>query len=343
MTSARVERRLGRVAVVGEDGTEVGECERFLERLRVRGLSACTVEAYAYDLVLIYRWLSATDLTLTDVAADELHRFLAWERGRSSQPKSINRRLHTLRLFYRFVHGRELPGGVERCGRIRSSRRDRDLGLQVVRRASTRQLRVKEARKVVEPLTIEQVRELLSCLKRYRDLCIAHAMLLCGLRSGEVLLLRLGDLDFEDRRVRVNGKGNRERSIPLPALLIDLLRRYVSLERPRRCATDRLFVVLQGQRRGQAMTRAALRRIFRSRRKRARLANANPHRLRHTFGADMARSGVRLPILQRMMGHAYAETTLQYVNVSLTDVAAEFHRAIKVLETRYGPTLGDTP
>ena len=343
MTGARVERQLGQVAVVDEDGAEVVECGRFLERLRVRGLSPCTVEAYAYDLVLIHRWLSAANLTLAEMTTEDLHEFLAWERGRSSQPKSINRRLHTLRLFYRFVNGRELPGGVERYGHLRPFRRDRDLGLQVLRRAPTRQLRVKEARKVVEPLTVEQVHELLSSLKRYRDLCIAHAMLLCGLRSGEVLRLRLMDLDFEDQRIRVIGKGNKERSIPLPALLIDLLHRYLSLERPRRCAADRIFVVLQGRRRGQPMTRAALRRIFRSRRKRARLANANPHRLRHTFGADMARSGVRLPILQRMMGHAYAETTLQYVNVSLADVAAEFHRAVKSLEARYGPALGGAP
>ena len=49
----------------------------------------------------------------------------------------------------------------------------------------------------------------------------------------------------------------------------------------------------------------------------------------------MARSGVRLPILQRMMGHAFAETTLQYVNVSLADVAAEFHRAVAVIQSRY--------
>ena len=98
---------------------------------------------------------------------------------------------------------------------------------------------------------------------------------------------------------------------------------------------DRLFVVLQGKRRGQPMTRAALRRIFRTRRQQKSLKNANPHRLRHTFGTDMARSGVRLPILQRMMGHAYAETTLQYVSVSLADVAAEFNRAMQVLEARY--------
>ena len=173
--------------------------------------------------MLIQRWLSAASLTLAKMTTEELHRFLAWERGRSSQPKSINRRLHTLRLFYRFVNGAELPGGVEQCGHLRA-RRDRELGLQVLRRAPTRQLRVKEARKVVEPLTVEQVRALLSSLRRDRDLCIAHVMLLCGLRSGEALGLRLADLDFEDRRVRVIGRVNKERSIPLPSLLIDRCR-----------------------------------------------------------------------------------------------------------------------
>jgi integrase/recombinase XerC len=110
----------------------------------------------------------------------------------------------------------------------------------------------------------------------------------------------------------------------------------LTLERPQGCATDHAFVVLQGKRRGHPMTRATLRRVFRTRRRRPALTNANPHRLRHTFGTDMARSGVRLPILQRMMGHAYAETTLRYVNVSLADVAVEFHRAVAALESRYG-------
>jgi integrase len=160
-------------------------------------------------------------------------------------------------------------------------------------------------------------------------------MLLGGLRSQEVLLLRLGDIDYANRRIRVHGKGNKERLVPLPKMLVDLLGQYFDLERPLRCTSEIAFVVLQGTRRALPMTRAALRRVFRTRRTRPTLANANPHRLRHTFGTDMARSGVRLPILQKMMGHAYAETTLQYINVSMVDVASEFHRAIETIEARY--------
>lgn len=335
MSGWHVERADGRTAVVDDAGKADVDVARFLDRLEVRGLSPHTVEAYAFDLAIALRWMDEARVKLTDLRGDDLHKFIAWERGRASQPKSINRRLNTLRLFFRFVVGLDMSGGTVAAQPYRATRKDFELGLQRIARPSTKQLRVKESRAVVEPLTIDQVRELLVSLPRYRDLCIAHAMLLCGLRSTEVLLLRLGDIDFEDRRIRVRGKGSKERMVPLPALLIDLLRRYLALERPR-TAVESCFVVLQGRRRGQPMTRAALRKVFRTRRQQKGLSNANPHRLRHTFGTDMARTGVRLPILQKMMGHAFPETTLQYVNVSMADVAAEFHRAVTALEARYG-------
>jgi integrase len=83
------------------------------------------------------------------------------------------------------------------------------------------------------------------------------------------------------------------------------------------------------------MTPAGLRNLFRHRRRRSSLRVANPHRFRHTFGSDMARAGVRLPILQRMMGHADMKTTMQYIELSLVDVANEYERAIATLERRY--------
>lgn len=328
-----VERKEGSVVVVGPDGTEDAACGTFLDRLLLRGLSLHTVEAYAYDLVLMKRWLEASRLQLADMNSGHLHEFLAWERGRDSSPKSINRRLHTLRLFFRHVNERELPGAsVPRRGA--RSHRDRELGLQRIPVRDSRVVRVKEARTIVEPLTVDQVNELLRSLRRYRDLAIAYLMLLCGLRSQEVLNLRVADIDLEDRRLRVRGKGGKERAVPAPPLLLSVIEKYTRLERPA-VPTPQVFVILQGTKRGQPMTRAGLRKIFRTRRLRPALLNANPHRLRHTFGTDMARSGVRLPILQRMMGHAYAETTLQYVNISMVDVAAEFHRAAEKLELRY--------
>ncbi len=328
-----VEKKGGHVAVIAPDGNEDAACGTFLDRLLLRGLSLHTVEAYAYDLVLMKRWLEASRLQLTEMNSGHLHEFLAWERGRDSSPKSINRRLHTLRLFFRHVSERELPGAsVPRRG-LRSHR-DRELGLQRIAVRDSRVVRVKEPRTIVEPLTVDQVNELLHSLRRYRDLGMAYLMLLCGLRSQEVLNLRVSDIDLDDRRLRVRGKGGKERAVPAPPLLLSVIEKYTRLERPP-VPTLQVFVVLQGTKRGQAMTRAGLRKVFRTRRLRPALLNANPHRLRHTFGTDMARSGVRLSILQQMMGHVYAETTLQYVNLSMADVAAEFHRAAEKLERRY--------
>jgi integrase len=89
------------------------------------------------------------------------------------------------------------------------------------------------------------------------------------------------------------------------------------------------------------MTPEGLRNLFRFRRRRSSLQSANAHRFRHTFGTDMARAGVRLPILQRMMGHADMATTLQYIELSLVDVADAYSKAIATIEGRYrrrGPT-----
>jgi site-specific recombinase XerD len=333
MITVQLDRAHELVTVVGPDGA-LTDCARFLERLRVRGLSFATIEAYAYDLALVHRWLAETGHEHAEVDSEDVHQFIAWERGRQSHPKSINRRMHTWRLYFRFVFGHELPGGSEKRGRYRQAR-DREMGLQRLRQRSERQLRVKEPRTLVEPLSVTQVRDLLQSFRCYRDLAIAYLMLLCGLRSGEVRGLRVPSIDFCDRRVRVRGKGDKERMMPLPRLLVDIIQRYLSLERPQ-SSDDHLFLVRRGAHRGQPMTAAALRRIFRSRREaNSALANANPHRLRHTFGTDMARNGVRLPTLQRMMGHAHPETTLQYVNLSAADISAEFERAVAALEKRY--------
>jgi len=323
--------------LVCEDGP-LAEANEFLSALHVRGLSPRTIRAYAYDLLLLYRWMRSTNTVLRDLTPPDLLGFIAAQREAKAEPKSINRRLTSARLLYRFWMDRELGFGarVNLPGpHYKGPGRDHYLGIHQLRRRGARKLRVAEPRKLVEPLTPEQVRAFLRSVTRYRDLSIVHLMLLCGLRSREVLELRVGDIVFGDSRIRVRGKGERDRALPLPEVLAKIIQQYQLLERPRQCAEGRLFVVLQGKQRGRPMTVAGLRSLFRHRRRRATLTMANPHRFRHTFGADMARAGVRLPILQQMMGHADLATTMQYVRLSMADVADEFHRALTKLAGRY--------
>jgi integrase/recombinase XerD len=321
-----------------DDNGSVTEVHEFLSALQVRGLSQRTVRAYAYDLLLLYRWMRTEGLSLRELEARDLLGFIAAQRKAGAEPRSINRRLTTSWLLYRFWMNRELASGSRLSlpsAHYQGPGRDHYLGIHRLRRRGVLKLRVQEPRKLVEPLTAEQVRAFLRSLTRYRDLAIAHFMLLCGLRSCEVLGLELGDIILSDGRVRVCGKGQRDRALPLPLVLSRTLRRYLELERPRQCSQPRLFVVLQGKHRGQPMTPAGLRSLFRQRRRRRVLAIANPHRFRHTFGADMARAGVRLPVLQQMMGHTDLKTTLQYVRLSMADVADEFQRAVKKIAARY--------
>jgi len=320
------------------DGVPITEANDFLSALLVRGLSPRTVRAYAYDLLLLYRWMRTLNASLCQLTAPDLLRFIAAQRQAGAEPRSINRRLSTIRLLYRFWMAREL-GASTRVSlpgpHFKGPGRDHYLGIHKLSRHGVRKLRVSEPRKLVEPLTPEQVRGFLRSLTRYRDLAIVHFMLLCGLRSREVLELKIDDIVFGDSRVRVNGKGERQRALPLPQVLAHALRQYLQLERPRQCLEPRIFVILQGKRRGQPMTVAGLRNLFRHRRQRPMLAMANAHRFRHTFGADMARAGVRLPILQQMMGHADLKTTMLYVRLSMADVAEEFRRASSKLDGRY--------
>jgi site-specific recombinase XerD len=335
--SARVDPGLGVHQVHGSNPW-IEQANRFLAALTTRGLSPQTVRSYAFDLVIILRWLESCGLSFKKLDEAALLDFVSEQKSLGASPNSINRRLSTCRLMYRFLTDCEMPKGLNAASpgsHYRGPGRDKNLGLHVVRRPGRLKLRVKVPRTLVEPLTTEQVRSFLATLRRYRDLGLVYLMLLCGLRSREVLNIRLSDLQLDGARLRIRGKGAKERFMPLAHTVVTVLQGYLELERPPESTTSGLFVVLKGKRRGQEMTPAGLRRLFRYRRQATALSNANAHRFRHTFGTDMARAGVRLPVLQKMMGHAHAETTLLYVNLSMADIAEEYSKAAQKIQLRY--------
>jgi len=77
------------------------------------------------------------------------------------------------------------------------------------------------------------------------------------------------------------------------------------------------------------MSPAGLRSLFRHHRKSSQVPQANPHRLRHTFGADMVRAGISLPALMKLMGHSQIHTTMRYVELSAQDVWREYAKAVQ--------------
>jgi site-specific recombinase XerD len=190
---------------------------------------------------------------------------------------------------------------------------------------------VRQERRLPESLDADDVAVFLADLGTHRDRAIVLVMLLGGLRAAEVRSLRLADVDVGLRQVKVMGKGSKQRVVPVDRAFFSELTAYLRTERPRGLSTTECFVVLRGPTAGQAMTEAGLRRIFRTHRARSGATRVRPHRLRHTFGTELASAGIDLLVLRELMGHAHAETTAAYVHLAPETVAAEWARAKQVL------------
>ena len=148
-------------------------------------------------------------------------------------------------------------------------------------------------------------------------------------------------MNLLQEEIRVSGKGQRDRVLPIAPYVRRALSSYIQLERPF-TRHDLLFVTLKGPHRGYPMTVVGLRELFRYHRKRCGVGNAHPHRLRHTFAVDMVREGMALPVLMRLMGHANIEMTMRYVNLSAEDVRLEFERATRRIAGHRRGTDGNT-
>jgi integrase/recombinase XerC len=312
---------------------EVHDVNEFLDAQATRGLSIRSVRAYGYSLLNFWKWHCETKQDLTRLTQADLLEYIRFQHRHSSPsrpaaPASINRRLTAVRLLYRFHTGSELPSGRRAVGTRfipfhKAAAADR--GYLHPSRPRLPALWVREARRVVVPLSTEEVAAFLDSFSTTRDLAIVGFMLLCGLRSREVIELELQDLNLAENQVRVHGKGNRDRMMPLPSQMLCLLRSYLEVERPPTRAEE-IFVSLKGKSRGFPMTSSGLRSLFRHHRVSSGVRKANPHRFRHTFGSDMVRAGISLPALMKLMGHAFIQTTMIYVDISPQDVFEEFQR-----------------
>jgi len=315
--------------LVDHQGHEIAWANDFLDAQRIRQLSLRSLRAYGYDLLHFARWrlqhsspalLEMDESTLLNYVRDQLN-----EEPKPT-PQTINHRLDVLRSLYRFHSGHPLPAGS--CHFQRSYRTRSPLGYGRTQRVIAAGLRLKEPQRVVMPLSADEVAKFWGSFRTSRDLALVALMLMNGLRSRETLDLRLEDLQLADACIRVLGKGNKQRLLPLPAETIEVLQNHLLLERPL-TNSPALFVSLKGPHRGQPLTVAGLRSLFRHHRLCSQVPRANPHRFRHTFASDMVRSGISLPALQQLMGHAHIHTTMIYVQLAPQDVWREYARAVQ--------------
>lgn len=313
-------------------GETIQKAQAFLHELLLKGMSKATLRAYAYDLLVFYRFLSSARVDLARLSRDHALDFIAAMRNANAAPRTINRRITVIRFFLN-AHEQGLGDrlfSAQRPAFYKGRRNGALLGPSRVKEPAPTTLRVKVPSVLRLPLESNAVRSFIGKLRSWRDRAIVSLMLCSGLRSSEIIDLQTHDIDLAASQILVWGKGAKERILPVSPSTKNLLADYLAFERPSAGHTT-CFVVLKGRRRGQYMTPEGLRKIFRHRRKLLPLRDAHPHRFRHTFCTNLIRQRVPLPAVQKLMGHASIDTTLIYINLSMEDVAAEYHRAMAEL------------
>lgn len=189
--------------------------------------------------------------------------------------------------------------------------------------------------RVLEPAEVDAF---VAALRTHRDRAMVQAMVLGGLRRCEVLGLALGDLHPGERRVFVaEGKGGRQRIVPVSAQFFATVADYLDSERPRTSSTDRVFVVLKGKNRGRALSAAGLDEIVRGARRRAGLERLTCHQLRHTCFTRLREAGMALEAIQAQAGHASIESTRIYLHLANDWLAGEYLRAVEAIEAQEAP------
>ena len=281
----------------------------------IRQLSPRSPRAYAYDLLHFARWLEEVPQPLPEITESTLLDYVRHQLDQEPKPapQTVNHRLGALRCLYRFHYGQEIPAGQSHFQRAHTKRPSLGYG---------------RPRRVVVPLSADEVAKFWHSFRTFRDLALVGLMLLDGLRSCEVLTLQFEDLQLAEAQMQVLGKGNKKRVLPVPPEIVEVVEKYLRLERPLTNSSF-LFVSLKGRQRGRRMTPAGLRSLFSHHRLRSQIPHANAHRLRHTFGADMARAGIFLPALQHLMRHSQIHTTMLYVPLAPQDVWREYARAVQ--------------
>ena len=198
---------------------------------------------------------------------------------------------------------------------------------------------VRTPRTLPRVLSPDEVDALFGALRTRRDKAMVEAMLLGGLRRCEVLGLRMTDIRPGERRLFIaEGKGGRQRIVPVSGRFFATLGGYLDSERPRTSTTDRVFVVLKGPRRGQPLSAAGVDEILAGARQRAGLARATCHQLRHTCFTRLREAGMALEAIQAQAGHASLETTRLYLHLANDWLAGEYRRAIEAIDAQAEPT-----
>jgi integrase/recombinase XerC len=154
-----------------------------------------------------------------------------------------------------------------------------------------------------------------------RDRAILEAFYSSGLRIGEVVALNLEDVNFTDHLIRVQGKGRKERIVPIGSKAVDAIKEY--LAKTPHSAAKPLFL----NRYGKRLTTRSVHRIVEKYKRLSGLWDMTPHAIRHSFATHILNGGADLRSVQEMLGHASLSTTQRYTHVSMDKLMEIYDKA----------------
>lgn len=274
--------------------------ERFLDALWLeRGLSENTLAAYRSDLLGLSLWLQQQELDLLSAGRAELLYYLQQRVEKGAKPRSSARLLSSIRRFYRYLV------------------RERQLSEDPSARIDAPKL----GRSLPKSLTEEEVEALLAApdpanLLGMRDRAMLEVLYASGLRVSELVGLTLLQLNLQQGLVKVMGKGNKERLVPLGEEALNWVERYVREARGLLLGNIQNDVLFPS-RRGSAMTRQAFWQLIKRYALQAGISKPlSPHTLRHAFATHLLNHGADLRVVQLLLGHSSLSTTQIYTHVA---------------------------
>jgi integrase/recombinase XerC len=300
-----------------------GIIDKYIDYIRSqRGYSEHTVRSYRNDLVRFSDFLSErrglegderAAMEIGDIGYIDVREYLGSLYGKYNRA-TIARKLSAIRSFFYFLERDGLSDGNP-AAEISTPR---------------------QGKYIPEYLPVDDMFKLLKGPDRttpfgLRDLAIIEVLYSCGIRVAELAGLNISDIDFDQRLVRVIGKGDKERIVPIGRKAIkavkDYLEAVISLRRRSQDFKDKAVPIFINYRGGRLSTRSIGSIIKKYVRGCGLMANITPHSLRHTFATHLLDGGADLRSVQELLGHVSLSTTQRYTHVSLDRLMEVYDKA----------------
>ena len=291
------------------------ECiSKYLAELERRGASQHTTRSYASDLEQFQLYFQPpgeqAPPLVEQLTLPLLREWLASLYDRGLDPLSIRRKLAAVRSLFKFLRGEGVLQ-TNTAARLRTPKtRERLPEILSAEKANNLIDSVEEGSPVEKP-------------SRERDLALFELLYGCGIRVSELVAINLSDINTLGGWLRVHGKGNKERQLPIGAQAVAAVNRYL---RVRRASPNQEALFLNSK--GQRLSDRQVRRLVKFY---SILvlgdSTIHPHTFRHAYATHLLSDGADLRAIQELLGHARLSTTQKYTQVSLQDLMAVYDRA----------------